>query len=190
MSVRLRDPPPGCGPPTCPPGGGHPAGDVGDAVAPQLLDHGMVRGRGRPSRRRGHRGWCAGLLDDDDPGTAIRLEAAEELGVSIGEPTHVLDVWVSPGSVTERVHLLRRGVHAGGPHRPRWRARRRGCGHRRPRARLRPGPAAERRRHRRREDHQAGLPRADRSATTGHSSDATCWIGAEDSARLGRGGRP
>ena len=48
---------------------------------------------------------AAGLLDDDDPGTAVRRETAEELGVTIGELTHVFDVWMSPGSVTERIHF-------------------------------------------------------------------------------------
>ena len=44
---------------------------------------------------------AAGLLDADDPGTAIRREAAEELGVTVGDLTHVMDVYMSPGSVTE-----------------------------------------------------------------------------------------
>ncbi len=48
---------------------------------------------------------AAGLLDDDDPQTAIRRETAEELGVTIGAPEHVFDVWMSPGSVTERLHF-------------------------------------------------------------------------------------
>lgn len=48
---------------------------------------------------------AAGLLDDDDPETAIRREAGEELGVEVGELTHVFDVYMSPGSVTERVHF-------------------------------------------------------------------------------------
>ena len=48
---------------------------------------------------------AAGLLDDDDPETAIRREAEEELGVSVGGLTHVFDVYMSPGSVTERVHF-------------------------------------------------------------------------------------
>jgi nudix-type nucleoside diphosphatase (YffH/AdpP family) len=48
---------------------------------------------------------AAGLLDDDDPGTAIRREAGEELGVTVGALTHVFDVYMSPGSVTERVHF-------------------------------------------------------------------------------------
>lgn len=47
---------------------------------------------------------AAGLLDDDDPETAIRREASEELGVEVGVLTHVFDVYMSPGSVTERLH--------------------------------------------------------------------------------------
>jgi nudix-type nucleoside diphosphatase (YffH/AdpP family) len=48
---------------------------------------------------------AAGLLDDDDPESAIRREAAEELGVEVGDLEHVFDVYMSPGSVTERVHF-------------------------------------------------------------------------------------
>ncbi|MFF0295045.1 NUDIX domain-containing protein [Kitasatospora sp. NPDC004614] len=48
---------------------------------------------------------AAGLLDDDDPATAIRRESAEELGVELGPLTHVLDAFMSPGSVTERLHF-------------------------------------------------------------------------------------
>lgn len=48
---------------------------------------------------------AAGLLDDDDPATAIRREAAEETGVAIGDLEHVWDVFMSPGSVTERLHF-------------------------------------------------------------------------------------
>ncbi|MEU7454784.1 NUDIX domain-containing protein [Streptosporangium roseum] len=49
---------------------------------------------------------AAGLLDDDDPETAIRREAAEETGYDIGEVRHVFDVYMSPGSVTERLHFF------------------------------------------------------------------------------------
>ncbi|HVU90944.1 MAG TPA: NUDIX domain-containing protein [Jatrophihabitans sp.] len=49
---------------------------------------------------------AAGLLDDDDPETAIRREAGEELGVTVGALEHVFDVYMSPGSVTERVHFF------------------------------------------------------------------------------------
>jgi nudix-type nucleoside diphosphatase (YffH/AdpP family) len=48
---------------------------------------------------------AAGLLDDDDPETAIRREAAEELGVAIGDLEPVFEVYMSPGSVTERLHF-------------------------------------------------------------------------------------
>ncbi|MFD3529986.1 NUDIX domain-containing protein [Streptomyces sp. NPDC058664] len=48
---------------------------------------------------------AAGLLDDDDPLDAVRREAAEELGVTLGPLTHVLDAYMSPGSVTERLHF-------------------------------------------------------------------------------------
>ncbi|WP_327176192.1 NUDIX domain-containing protein [Streptomyces sp. NBC_01335] len=49
---------------------------------------------------------AAGLLDQDDPLTAVRREAAEELGVTLGPLTHVLDAYMSPGSVTERLHFF------------------------------------------------------------------------------------
>ena len=49
---------------------------------------------------------AAGLLDDDDPATAIRREAAEELGVVIGDLEPVFEVFMSPGSVTERLHCF------------------------------------------------------------------------------------
>jgi nudix-type nucleoside diphosphatase (YffH/AdpP family) len=49
---------------------------------------------------------AAGLLDGQDPATAIRREAAEELGVEVGDVEHVFDVYMSPGSVTERIHFF------------------------------------------------------------------------------------
>ncbi|MGY1773453.1 NUDIX domain-containing protein [Blastococcus sp. SYSU D00813] len=49
---------------------------------------------------------AAGLLDDQDPESAIRREAEEELGVVVGEVTRVFDVFTSPGSVTERLHCF------------------------------------------------------------------------------------
>lgn len=49
---------------------------------------------------------AAGLLDADDPPAAVRRECAEELGVTLGPLTHVLDAYMSPGSVTERVHFF------------------------------------------------------------------------------------
>jgi nudix-type nucleoside diphosphatase (YffH/AdpP family) len=47
----------------------------------------------------------AGLLDGDDPETAIRREAEEEAGVKVGNPRKVFDLFMSPGSVTERLVL-------------------------------------------------------------------------------------
>lgn len=49
---------------------------------------------------------AAGLLDDDDPVTAIRREAEEETRVRVDEVQHVFDVYMSPGSVTERLHFF------------------------------------------------------------------------------------
>ena len=63
---------------------------------------------------------AAGLLDDDDPATAIRREAAEELGVVVGELQEVFQVWMSPGSVTERLHFY------AAPYSPRTRSTRGG----------------------------------------------------------------
>src|SRR4051812_11535226 len=48
---------------------------------------------------------AAGLLDGDDPAAAIRREAGEELGVTVGDLEHVFGIWMSPGSVTERLHF-------------------------------------------------------------------------------------
>ncbi|WP_328532048.1 NUDIX domain-containing protein [Nocardioides sp. NBC_00368] len=49
---------------------------------------------------------AAGLLDADDPVTAIRRESAEELGISLAVVDHVFDAYMSPGSVTERLHFF------------------------------------------------------------------------------------
>lgn len=49
---------------------------------------------------------AAGLLDGDAPEEAIRREAAEELGVQVGALEHLFDLFMSPGSVTERVHFF------------------------------------------------------------------------------------
>jgi nudix-type nucleoside diphosphatase (YffH/AdpP family) len=45
----------------------------------------------------------AGLLDGDDPAQAIRREVEEETGVRVGDVTRLFEVFMSPGSVTERV---------------------------------------------------------------------------------------
>ena len=71
-----------------------------------------------PAYINGHPGGmlietAAGLLDDDDPETAIRREAVEETGHRVGEVTHVFDAFMSPGSVTERLHLYAAPYDAG-----------------------------------------------------------------------------
>jgi nudix-type nucleoside diphosphatase (YffH/AdpP family) len=48
---------------------------------------------------------AAGLLDDQDPETAMRREAREELGAAIGQVEHIYDVYMSPGAVTECLHF-------------------------------------------------------------------------------------
>ena len=48
---------------------------------------------------------CAGLLDDDDPETAIRREVREETGVEVGEVRTLFTAYMSPGSVTERLYF-------------------------------------------------------------------------------------
>jgi nudix-type nucleoside diphosphatase (YffH/AdpP family) len=47
----------------------------------------------------------AGLLDEDAPEIAIRREAEEETGLVLGDVEHVFDAYMSPGSVTERLHF-------------------------------------------------------------------------------------
>jgi len=55
---------------------------------------------------------AAGLLETDGPQEAIRREAAEETGHTIGQAQHVFDVYMSPGSVTERLHFFTAAYHA------------------------------------------------------------------------------
>ena len=49
---------------------------------------------------------AAGLLDDDDPTTAITREAEEETGYRIRDARPVFELFMSPGSVTERVSFF------------------------------------------------------------------------------------
>jgi nudix-type nucleoside diphosphatase (YffH/AdpP family) len=48
----------------------------------------------------------AGLLDADDPVTAIRREAEEETGYRVRQVEEALAAYMSPGSVTEQLHLF------------------------------------------------------------------------------------
>lgn len=56
------------------------------------------------------RGWLvevpAGLVDGRDPEVAVKAEAMEEAGVRVERAVHVLDCYMSPGSVTEKVSLF------------------------------------------------------------------------------------
>jgi nudix-type nucleoside diphosphatase (YffH/AdpP family) len=47
----------------------------------------------------------AGLLDGDDPDTCIRKETEEETGYRIGEVKKIFELYMSPGAVTELLHL-------------------------------------------------------------------------------------
>ena len=49
---------------------------------------------------------CAGLLDDDDPLAAICREAHEETGFAVRAPRKVFEAYMSPGSVTEKLHFF------------------------------------------------------------------------------------
>ena len=73
---------------------------------------------------------AAGLLDDDDPATAIRRETAEELGVDGRRARARLRRLDEPRLGHRAAALLRRALHAGRPHRRRRRRRRGRRGHR------------------------------------------------------------
>lgn len=55
-------------------------------------------------------GWlietAAGLLDNESPETRIRHEVEEETGYVLNDVKSVFDAFMSPGSVTERVHFF------------------------------------------------------------------------------------
>lgn len=49
---------------------------------------------------------CAGLLDQDDPETCIRKETEEETGYRVAHVRKVFEAFMSPGSVTEKLHFF------------------------------------------------------------------------------------
>jgi nudix-type nucleoside diphosphatase (YffH/AdpP family) len=49
---------------------------------------------------------CAGLLDGEDALTCIRREAEEETGFRVKSPRKILEAYMSPGSVTEKLHFF------------------------------------------------------------------------------------
>ena len=73
---------------------------------------------------------AAGLLDNETPEVRIRAEAEEETGYRLGEVRKVFEAFMSPGSITEKLHFFV------APYQPDMRVRsgggnrRRGRGHR------------------------------------------------------------
>lgn len=49
---------------------------------------------------------AAGLLDGADPETRIRAEVEEEIGYRLGAVRKIFEAFMSPGSVTERLHFF------------------------------------------------------------------------------------
>ena len=49
---------------------------------------------------------CAGLLDGEDPLACIRREAEEETGYRVRSPRKLFEAYMSPGSVTEKLHFF------------------------------------------------------------------------------------
>jgi nudix-type nucleoside diphosphatase (YffH/AdpP family) len=49
---------------------------------------------------------AAGLLDNESPEVRIRAEAEEETGYRLGEITKVFEAFMSPGSITEKLHFF------------------------------------------------------------------------------------
>jgi nudix-type nucleoside diphosphatase (YffH/AdpP family) len=63
-----------------------------------------------PTYRDGHDGFLietpAGLLDSASPEQRIRAEVEEETGYRVGAVRKVFEVFMSPGSVTEKLHFF------------------------------------------------------------------------------------
>jgi nudix-type nucleoside diphosphatase (YffH/AdpP family) len=49
---------------------------------------------------------AAGLLDNESPEVRIRAEAEEETGYRLGEIRKIFEAFMSPGSVTEKLHFF------------------------------------------------------------------------------------
>jgi nudix-type nucleoside diphosphatase (YffH/AdpP family) len=82
----------------------------GAAILPVDPERGtvlLVRQFRVPAYLNGHDGFlieaCAGVLDDLDAESAIGKEAEEELGYRFSRVERVFEVFMSPGSVTERL---------------------------------------------------------------------------------------
>jgi nudix-type nucleoside diphosphatase (YffH/AdpP family) len=49
---------------------------------------------------------AAGLLDDESPEIRVRAEVEEETGYRLGEIRKIFEAFMSPGSVTEKLHFF------------------------------------------------------------------------------------
>ena len=49
---------------------------------------------------------CAGMLDENDPEDCIRRETEEETGYTLSDVKKVMEVYMSPGSVTEILYFF------------------------------------------------------------------------------------
>ncbi len=87
---------------------------------------------------------CAGLNDDLSPEATIHKEAEEELGYRVHELRRVLDVYMSPGSVSERISLFMAAYTPAGSCLRRRRCQSGGRGHRGARNAARPGARHDR----------------------------------------------
>jgi nudix-type nucleoside diphosphatase (YffH/AdpP family) len=63
-----------------------------------------------PPYRAGHDDFiieaAAGMLDDASPEERVRAEAEEEIGYRLGEVRKIFEAFMSPGSVTEKLHFF------------------------------------------------------------------------------------
>ena len=85
----------------------------GAVLLPYDLDHRTVlltRQFRYPAYVNGHDDLlieaAAGLLDDASPEERIRQEVEEEIGYRLGEVRKVFEAFMSPGSVTEKLHFF------------------------------------------------------------------------------------
>jgi nudix-type nucleoside diphosphatase (YffH/AdpP family) len=62
---------------------------------------------------------AAGMLDDETPEKRIRAEAEEEIGYRLGDVRKVFEAFMSPGSVTEKLHSFDAGRRRRRPRRRR-----------------------------------------------------------------------
>lgn len=49
---------------------------------------------------------CAGIIDENNPEETIRRETEEETGYTISDVKKIMEVYMSPGSVTEILHFF------------------------------------------------------------------------------------